>query len=924
LLFSAQRPKNRIAIKLRIMKRIITFIILLPLFTLAQRPDTLQGFAEKISGEPINYYSPLKEFAKTALLTRCNGNMPISFKSPEYNGNSTTITYEFLIGHSTGTSAAERHFDIWLNDVFLFTLTTPLKKNGYYELTGGNDTAYYKFLHLDYDANNDAFGTLYITVPAALVKNKAAFKISGKNENSADWLMVFMYRRTLKIIAEPTLLVTNKENKRQVNIYLDNPAAGNSILQIENKINRYSIPVKQGYNKISLPMYDIDFKGKDTISFSVNAEKTIQAPVEIKPVKNFVFNIIHHSHNDIGYSHLQSEVAVIQNDNIKAAIEWIRSHPSSTSVKPYWHIESLWAVENFLSAASKEETNLFIKAVKSGQLVLSANYANILTGLCRKDEQQWTVEYAKKLERQYGITISNAMITDVPGIIQSALEMYVKNSIPYLSLGPNYIESLPDHGDRVGGVINEQGDNIFYWKPNSRSKQKLLVWTAGKGYSFFHGVSNSEQQQKWEQKITQYANELIEKNYPYEEVQLRYTKKSDNGPVDTGLVAFVENWNRLYRFPKLKLSSVNELFDAVEKKYAGTIPLITGGEISPYWEDGAYSTAVEENAARDLVTKTLALEQFLKTKNKMAAQEAALYQLHKNLVLFHEHTWGAWCSVSNPESDFTKQQWQVKKGFLDTAQTIYRSIAQAVKFNYLPVKNITDNRLPITDIEINPANGAVSNITVDGKNIVANDESYMFFEAVYAAGVNPTTFIRLKNISAAVLENSADKKTVKVTGILPGIQNYSCVYTLFKKEKRVLASFSFDKAVEKNKESLHIALPFSFGNPVMKYGSTGQLQELNKSQLPGSNRDFICAEETVELTATAKKAVLRFTGPNLVEVGTIIDETTIEGGKKWKKQTGNTSRLFLYVFNNYWHTNYKAWQEGHFDFTIELSFEKLQ
>lgn len=904
------------------MKRITVFVVLLPFFSLAQiAADTLQGFAEKISGEPINYYSPLKEFAKTALLTRCNGTMPVSFKSPAYNGNATTITYEFLIGHSTGTSAAERHFDVWLNNDFLFTITTPLKKTGYYELEGG-DAARYKFLQLDYDANNDAFGKLFITVPAARVLKQANFKISGKSENSNDWLMVFMYKRALKIIAEPTILVTNKENKRQVNIYLDNPYSNNTILHISTKTVSHDMQLKTGYNKINLPLYAVDFSGRDTIYFSLNQQNSIAVPVEIKPAKNYVFNIIHHSHTDIGYSHLQTEVAAIQNENIRTALQWITAHPATGGTKPYWHIESLWAVENFLSTATKEETALFVKAAKSGQLVLSANYANILTGLCRKEEQEWNVAYAKKLENQFGITIRNAMTTDVPGITQTALEMYVKNNIPYLSMGPNYIENLPDHGDRVGSVITEQGDNIFYWKPNSQSKQKLLVWTAGKGYSFFHGVSNSEQQQKWEQKITQYANELTAKNYPYEEVQLRYTKKSDNGPVDTGLVAFVENWNSVYRFPKLKLSSVNELFSSVEKKYAGRIPVITGGEISPYWEDGAYSTAVEENTARELVVKTLALERYLKQTNKTTTNAASLYQLHKNLVLFHEHTWGAWCSVSNPEADFTQQQWQVKKGFLDTAKSIYQTIAGRVNYNYSPVNKTNTQRLPITAIEIDPVNGALSSVMVNGKNIVEAGGLYQFFEAVYAAGINPANFTGLKNITISEIENTAIKKVVRITGMLPGIQNYTCVYTLLKKENRLLAEVNFDKAIEKNKESLHIALPFSFVNPAVKYGSTEQMLQLNKDQLPGSNKDFICAEEMVELTGAATKAVLRFTGPNLVEVGNIIDESTTEGAKKWKQQPGNAARLFLYVFNNYWHTNYKAWQDGRFNFIIELSFEK--
>jgi len=258
------------------MKKILCLFVIIPAFLFAQQTDTLQGFKEKISGEPIVYYSPLKEFAKNALLTRANGKMPILFKSPAYKGNAPVVTYEFLIGHSTGTSTAERRFDVWLNGNMLFTIITPPKKTGYYELKGGGSKTQYTFLQQDYDANNDAFGKLFITVEAGLVANDAEFKISGQDEKSNDWLMVFMYKRTLKIIAEPTNLVTNKENRRQVNIYLDNPYQNSTTLQISNRTNRYTIPVKVGYNKISLPMYDSSFTGKDTLFFSVDGENTIQ------------------------------------------------------------------------------------------------------------------------------------------------------------------------------------------------------------------------------------------------------------------------------------------------------------------------------------------------------------------------------------------------------------------------------------------------------------------------------------------------------------------------------------------------------------------------------------------------------------------------------------------------------------------------
>jgi hypothetical protein len=59
----------------------------------------------------------------------------------------------------------------------------------------------------------------------------------------------------------------------------------------------------------------------------------------------------------------------------------------------------------------------------------------------------------------------------------------------------------------------------------------------------------------------------------------------------------------------------------------------------------------------------------------------------------------------------------------------------------------------------------------------------------------------------------------------------------------------------------------------------------------------------------------------LYEVGTLTNENLVNGQKVWKKSNKNFTNLFLYVFNNYWHTNYKASQSGEFDFEVELSFE---
>lgn len=898
------------------------FILCLFLQQLLQASDTIPGFHQKLIGEEIRYFSPLHQFANTALLTRVNGTMPISWEAPVYSRQEERITYEMLIGHSTGTSTADRHFDVQLNGELLFTITTPMKKKGAYTLQGnGAGTSFWKFVQEEYDVNGDAFGKLYISIPAAWVRKKAVFRINGLNEDARDWLMVFMYKPGLKGIAEPTNLVTRNENRRQLNLFFDMPWEGNNMVRIRTRGGLFNAKLAKGYNSIQLPAYPPELTGADTIRCVFNDKYTLLLPVQLNPVRNFVFSIIHHSHNDIGYSHLQTEVEAIQTKNIRDAIKWI-NHYNGTGEKPVWHIESLWAVENFLRNATKDEEAAFVKAVKSGQLVLSANYANILTGLGQAEELNWVLEYARMLEERYGIEIKNGMITDIPGISRSGLLSYINNGVPYLSLGPNYVESHPDHGDRVGGVIREQGDKIFYWKPEQNSPRKLLVWTAGKGYSYFHGITESEKQTRWEKRISDYCNELIEKNYPFDLVQLRYTKNADNGPVDTGLHRFVEKWNKTYRYPQLKISSVDELFASFEKKYSKDIPVFTG-EISPYWEDGAYSTAAEERQNRQLVLQTIALEKYAANMGILKRLKNELYPLHRNIVLFHEHTWGAWCSVSDPDVFFSTEQWRIKKQFLDSAQYYFDRLAKRIGFLY--VESVRGpGRILVENFTVDTATGAISQLLINGQNQAATDQPFKLFEPVYQLGLNPSTLSRPSVVSVTEKENSSNNRTVEVTGQLKGCKKYTVRYSLDKTTGMLTARFRFDKTKEREKESLHIAFPFSYVNPALEYGDGQHQLRYPQDQLAGSNKEFVCVEKEISLQSGKIKAVLSSPLFALWEIGGLIDENRLNGAKVWKREVQPTSSVFLYLLNNYWHTNYKADQEGPLDVEVTLEFRPAE
>jgi hypothetical protein len=906
--------------EIRLIRLTLILLSSLPLTVFGASADTLQGFDEKMKGEEIVYFSPLHQFANRALLTRTNGTMPIQWRTAAYRGTSATVVYSLLTGHSSGTSGGERKFDVRLNGKELLAITTRPKQSGKFELQDRPSAMFeYRFVLEEYDQNGDAFGRLYLTVPAALVLDSAVFEITGQDQQSRDWFMVFMHRDGLRIDVQPTALITRKESKRPLTLRAENPVAKPISFTLSSRFFRHEGVLQSGYNALSIPAYDPSVTGTDTLHFEFpSLDTVIKTVIQLRAVRNFDFHIIHHSHNDIGYSHLQQDVELIQNENIRAALRWTTTC-SDTGVRPIWHVESLWAVENFLRTATPTEEQSFVAAVRNGLIVLSANYANVLTGLCRPEEQAWNTEYARQLEKKYGFRIRMAMITDIPGLTASALKTYTDNDVRYLSLGPNYVENLPEHGDRVGGVIREQGDVAFYWSPDNSSGKKLLVWTAGKGYSYFHNITAVEMQSSWEDRLSRYCNELYEKNYPYDIVQLRYTKKADNGPVDTSLCRFVTEWNDKYSSPRLVLSDVNKLFAAMEERYGSTLPVLSG-EISPYWEDGAYSTAAEEMKARELSAHTIALEHFADSIGKRMEYAESFYQLHKNIVLFHEHTWGSWCSISDPDIPFTTKQWEYKKAFLDSAAAQYGRLSNSLNFSADKEQHRVTKK-PISDFELDLRTGGISSMTVEGKNLVNTSAPYRLFQLIYALGVDSTRCFLAEDVTGVKESNRANEKVIEVVYVLKNCGKVSATYSLNKISGILSCKISFKKLAVREKESLHLALPFALVSPELQYGSGDDLLRYGKDQLPGSNKDFICAGDRVELRDNDYRLVIQSPAANLFEVGEIIDESRNQGAKIWKRENGSTSTLYLYLFNNYWHTNYKADQEGEISVEVTLSVE---
>ena len=955
----------------------------------------LSGYSKAISGETISYFSVYPDYAKEALLTRAtDGKKTIEWETAPIpaKAKGPYVYFSWIAAHSTGTNSGDRNFDLYINDKKILTFTTRPKNYPPYWEFSGDDSTKLVFELKKRDGAADAHGFAYLRVPLSEYQKGEPLKIKviGQAQNSDDWYMTFKYTFEEKVDVEapPFLLKTPTPERPLIITVLHFGQPQTMQVQVNAGIKQ-KFEVKNGINSFTLPVNN-DTSTVDENIYAKIGKMEFQKTVTAKPITRREIYLIHNSHNDIGYSDIQENVEKLQDQNIRDAmrlVEKTKDYPDGSRF--VWNVESLWAVENFLNSSTPAEKEEFFKDVRNKSIGLSATYANILTGLCTPEEMNWITLYGDSLRKTYNLPINTAMMTDVPGMSWSMIHSLASNGVRYFSDGINFVNGMADMGDRIGYTLKAQGDKPFWWKSSS-GKDSILFWAAGKGYSSWHGTPQGGVFDRGPKKIADYMTELDEKAYPYSIVQWRYNIVADNGPTDSTISDFVKQWNEKYESPKLILSNVSDVFVALEKKYGNQLPVVWG-DFTPYWEDGAYSTAKEEAENRLLSEKVLQLENIAKQQNK-TINPHWLYEAKRDIVMFHEHTWGAYNSISEPEVPFVAHQWNYKKGFVDSAKYYtdkieaelfpkVDSVSTIVVYNSLPwirsgyietaapagfsgntllddrgrlitVQRLSDGKIgfiatevpakgkaiykagPMVKRGVEPINiidytndkqtGAINDLRpIDKENIIDTSVYKGLPLAVYVKGMDPASRFFSAVKSEQLLENGFVLRRKSITCNLEGTNGVEYVISQFNGLDYIQIAVTIDKKAITNKEAIHIAFPFLINNPEVKIGVDSAFITPEEGQIPGSNKDFYSVQRWLDVSNKDYGVTISSPESALFEVGNLVDEREVNNGTKlWRTENHSSNTVFAYVMNNYWHTNYKAYQDGKVTFNFILQFHK--
>ena len=396
---------------------------------------------------------------------------------------------------------------------------------------------------------------------------------------------------------------------------------------------------------------------------------SLSREIVLAPARQWSVYLFHHSHTDIGYTELQSRVARNHVEYLDSVIKYCReteNYPDDAKFR--WNIEISWPLENFFRTRPEADIKALVDLIKSGRVELSALYLQV-SDCFAHEEIVRTVDAARELARRYGFDIRSAMNNDVNGFAWSLPQIFRQAGVRYFASGINETRSRAPL----------RRPNAFWWE--SPDGSRILHWN-GEHYLFAnYDLALHEAVDRSAPKVGEYLAKLEARgDYPQDIIAFNVGAwTTDNCPPGRQLSDRVREWNARFVSPKLRLATMREFFEQMEKRYGATLPVHKLGW-PDYWTDGVASTAFETGLNRIAHNEILTAEKVSALAAKLDPSGAFVFPAgeiragHASSMLYDEHTWGAWNSIDAPWSELARGQWAAKSGFSYEARETSRTL----------------------------------------------------------------------------------------------------------------------------------------------------------------------------------------------------------------------------------------------------------
>ncbi|MDH4198363.1 MAG: hypothetical protein OEW05_13195, partial [Candidatus Aminicenantes bacterium] len=389
--------------------------------------------------------------------------------------------------------------------------------------------------------------------------------------------------------------------------------------------------------------------------------------VDLAPQRKWTIYLFHHSHTDIGYTDLQSRVARNHVEYLDSVIDYCRetdAYPDDAKFR--WTIEVAWALQQYARLRPEAKVRELAELIKAGRVELSGIYLQ-LSDCFAHEELVRGVYAARDFARRYGFEVRAAMNNDVNGFSWGLPQIFRQAGVRYFASGINETRSRAPL----------RRPNAFWWE--SPDGSRILHWN-GEHYLFAnYDLLLHEPAEKSAVRVNDYLAKLAARgDYPQDIIAFNISAwTTDNCPPGRVLSDRVKEWNERFAYPRLRLAAMREFFEAMESRYGAELPVHRLGW-PDYWTDGVASTAFETGVNRLAHNELLSGEKFAVAASLLDPgfryPASELRDAYDQTMLYDEHTWGAWNSISDPHSEFARSQWALKSAFAYKARETARTV----------------------------------------------------------------------------------------------------------------------------------------------------------------------------------------------------------------------------------------------------------
>jgi len=373
---------------------------------------------------------------------------------------------------------------------------------------------------------------------------------------------------------------------------------------------------------------------------------------EFHPAKRWSLFATLQNHSDIGYTDYQAGVQELHNRNVDDVVRLLDEHPRHTFV-----LESTWLAENFLRSRPAKQGERLMEQARAGRVEVSPFYLNLLTGLCTGEELHRALYPAKRLQREFGLPIRAASITDIPSHSWFLPGLLADAGVESLSIGSN------QHRGPILMGSNLAETSPFLWE--GVDGRRIPVWYTRVYGQILRLVGDRGTPERLQRSLPQFMARFLRDDYPMDSL-LVYGLYGDNMEIQQGEVELFESWNREFAYPKIIPSTHADYFRHVHATAKHPLPVYRG-DGGAYWEDGAASSAAETVQNRDSQRLLPAAEMVSALAHILSPRESYPYEpftaAWREVMFYDEHTWGANRSFTQPDRDIVRGQWDFKQAF---------------------------------------------------------------------------------------------------------------------------------------------------------------------------------------------------------------------------------------------------------------------